>query len=184
MNTDEKIKVVLEEIDDGTFNVGNTLPNETRLELKKILLMSARDGFIDHESTNQQLVINYKDGFDLHPTTYVTRQGRQFLEDYDRTKTQSNQTFNIESVSNSAIGNYNTVNNYSETPIQDLEKIVESLSDEDETKEQGKELVETLKKEDIKPGYLSKFEKFFQKHPKTVDLISSFLTSMAVASIS
>lgn len=145
--------------------------------------MSERDGFLSHESIKQKLVMNHSSGYELHPTAYVTGQGRQFLEDYDRTKTQSIQTFNIESVSNSAIGNYNTLNNYSETPIKDLEELVSSLSDDEETKKQGLELVETLKKEDVKPGYLSRFEDFLQKYPKSVELISSFLTSMALASM-
>lgn len=184
MNTDDKIKIVLGEIQNGTFDAGKTLPSETREELKKVILMSEREGFVAHESTKQKLLISFMDGgFDISPSTFLTRAGRQFLEDYDRTKSQESQVFNIESVDNSAIGNYNTVNNYSEKPIEDLEIFIKSLSNEDETKEQGKELIETLKNEEITPGYLSKFEQLLQKHPKTVELISSFLTSVAVASI-
>lgn len=184
MNTDDKIKVVLSKINDETFDVNNTLPNESREELKKIILMSEREGFITHESSKQKLLINFMGGgFDINSTTYLTRSGRQFLEDYDRTKSQVSQTFNIGSVANSAIGNYNTVNNYSETPIQDLKELVQSLNNDDVLKDEGKELIKTLETEDVKPGYLAKFEDFLKKYPKSVELVSSFVTSIAIGAI-
>lgn len=186
MDIDTKIKKVLQAIVDGGFNENSTLSEISRRELQEILLMSEDEGFLSHRSSKQKLVqgfIGQGDDFILSPSAYVTRPGRQFLEDYDRTRIQSTQTINIESVSHSSIGNYNTVNNYSDTPIEDLNELVESLNNDDETKEQGRELIETLKNEEIKPGYLAKFEQLLQKHPKTVELISSFLTSVAVASI-
>ena len=186
MDIDIKIKKVLQAIVDGVFNENSTLSEISSGELREILLMSEDEGFISHRSSKQKLVQGFiGQGYDfiLSPSSYVTRSGRQFLEDYDRTKIQSTQTINIESVSHSAIGNYNIVNNYSDTLIEDLNELVESLSNNDETKEQGIELIETLKNEEIKLDYLAKFEQLLQKHPKIIELISSFLKSVAVASI-
>lgn len=49
--------------------------------------MSEKDGFLDYSSSKQKLITTFAGGaelFSLHPTAFVTRQGRQFLEDNDR----------------------------------------------------------------------------------------------------
>jgi len=184
MDIDTKIKTVLKDIKDNKFDEQKTLSEISRKELKDILLMSEHDDFLSHTSDKQKLVQEFiGGGFVLSPSVFVTRAGRQFIEDYDRTKSSVTQTFNIESVSHSSLGNYNTVNNYSETPIQDLKEYIDSIDDENRLKDEGKELVETLETEEVKPGYLAKFEDFLKEYPKTIDLISSFITSIAINAI-
>src|SRR5699024_6104187 len=98
MDIDTKIKKVLQAIVDGVFNENSTLSEISRGELQEILLMSEDEGFISHRSSKQKLVqgfIGQGDDFILSPSAYVTRSGRQFLEDYDRTRIQSTQTINI-----------------------------------------------------------------------------------------
>lgn len=183
MDIETKIKKVLVAVKEGRFDERTTLPKEDREELKRVILMCEDDNFISHRSSKQKLVqVFMGDGFILHPTAYVTRAGEQFLEGFDRNEPQSSTVFNIEKVEGSALGNYNTVNNYSEQPLEDLTEFVKTL--EGDSKNQGEELIDTLEKEEPKPGYLSKFDNLLTKYPNIVDLISSFLTSFAVAHIS
>lgn len=182
MDLDTKIKEVLIAIQKDEFNESNTLPNESREELKRVILMCEDDKFISHRSSKQKLVQSFMGGgFMLNPTVYVTRAGEQFLEGLDRNERQSSTVFNIEKVEGSALGNYNTVNNYSEKPLEDLTEFVKKL--EGDFKSQGEELINTLEKKAPKQGYLSKFDNLLNKYPKIVDLISSFLTSLAVTQI-
>lgn len=183
MDIETKIKKVLVAVKEGRFDEKKTLPKENREELKRVILMCEDDNFISHVSSKQKLVQGFMGGgFILHPTAYVTRAGEQFLEGFDRNEPQSSTVFNIEKVEGSALGNYNTVNNYSETPLEDLAEFIKNL--EGDFKKQGEELIDTLENEEPKQGYLSKFDDLLAKYPKTVDLISSFLTSLAVSQIS
>lgn len=183
MGIDTKIKEVLSSILKGNFNYEEILPNESREEVKRVLTISENDGFLSHTSDRKPLLtLMGQKGLMLHPTAYITRSGEQFLEGYDRTKAQSQTTFNIKNVSNSALGDYNTVNNYSEKPLDDLVEFIKTLT-ETSDKEQGEKLINTLKNEEIKQGYLSKFDEFLSKYPTTVDLISSFVTSLAITKL-
>ena len=184
MNIDEKIKEVLTSIRDGNFNPKTILPDESREEVKRVLDVSEKDNFLSHSSRQQQPLVTKMgfNGFMLHPTTFVTRAGEHFLEGFDRNEPKSSTVFNIGKVENSALGNYNTVNNYSEQPLEDLVEFVKSLK-EDDDKEQGEKLIDTLRKDKIQKGYLSKFDGFLNKYPKTVDLISSFLTSLVITKL-
>lgn len=178
---DENIKKVLELIDTDVFDSESSLPSLGRNELENIVLMCEEEGYISHRSTKgKPLVTNFMGGgWLIAPNTFVTRSGKQFLEGLDRNVSQISQTYNIQSVQNSALGNYNTVNNYSEKPVEELQTFVESLENIEDQKT-GKELLDTLKKTEIKAGYLNKFKGFLAKYPKTVDLIASFTTSMAI----
>lgn len=127
MDLDTKIKEVLVAIKTNNFNEDSTLPNESREELKRVVLICEDDEFIKHRSSKKKLVIGYKGGFFLSRTAYVTRAGEQFLKGLDRSAPQSSTVFNIEKVESSALGNYNTVNNYSETPLEDLAEFIKNL---------------------------------------------------------
>ncbi|MFV8261611.1 hypothetical protein ACNNMU_09410 [Aerococcus viridans] len=182
---DNNIKRVLDLIHNEQFDSNTSLPDLKRNELKNLILMCENEQYLSHRSgkNGQPLVISFMDGgWILHPSTFVTRSGTQFLEGFDRNNSQPSQTFNIQSVQNSALGNYNTVNNYSNKPIEDLQKYISELADKKD-KEIGNELLETLKTEEIKPGFLNRFENFLSKHPKSVDLVASFVTSVAMSSI-
>lgn len=181
MNVDEKIKVVLEEIHSGIFNAERTLRQISREELKNIILMCEEEGYLSHRNSKGKLVQQFMGGgFDVTPTVFVTRSGVQFLEGFDRNMPQPSQSFNIGTAYGSAFGNHSSVtNNYSNTPVEDLKDYVNSLTGED--KVMGEELVDTLEKDDVRPGFLSKFEGFISKYPKTIDLIASALTSVAVS---
>lgn len=182
MSTDEKIKQLLKsKLKTKKFNTDEILVNNSRDEIIRIFRICEDDGFLSHKSRKGQLLISSTgaNGYMIHPTTYVTRKGEEFLEEYDRNSPKNSTVFNIENISNSALGDYNTVNNYSEQPIDDLLKFMESLDSED--KSEGEKLIDTLKNNEAKPGYLSKFDSFFKKHPKTIDLISSFFTSIFIS---
>lgn len=181
---DNNIKRVLELIRVEQFDSKTSLPDLERKDLRNLVLMCEDDKYLSHRSSKgKPLLQNYMDGgWDLHPTTFVARSGLQFLEGYDRTHNQSTQTFNIQSVQNSALGNYNTVNNYSNKPIEDLQKYVDELKDKKD-QEIGKELLDTLKTEEVRPGFLSKFESFLSKYPKSVDLVASFVTSVSMSAL-
>lgn len=178
---DENIKKALELINNRQFNATSSLPSLERDELKNIILMCEEDGYISHRSPKGKGVIEgFMDGtWSLQPSTFVTRAGSQFLEGVDRNTNQIGQTFNIQNVKNSALGNYNTVYNYSNEPVQELEGFINTLEDVEDQKT-GKELLKTLKDTEMKPGYLNKFENFLAKYPKTIDLIASFTTSVAM----
>lgn len=184
-SVDENIKRVLELIDSNNFDPANSLPDLSRDDLKNLVLMCEEEGYISYRSSKgKPLVQGYMGGgWSIAFNTFVTRPGKQFLEGFDRNVSQTTQTFNIQTVQNSALGNYNTVNNYSSEPLNDLESYVNTLSNEEDQKT-GNELIETLKTEEIKPGFINKFEKFMADHPKSVDLVASFVTAIAMNAIS
>lgn len=185
MTIDDNIKIVLEQINKEIFNPESSLPHLSRTELKNVVLMSEDEGYISYRSSKGKPLVQgfMGGGWMISPTAFVTRSGHQFLEGFDRNVSQPSQTFNVGSVYNSAVGNDNVVNNYSDTPIDDLKKYVSELAN-DEDKKEGNELVEALKNDEVKPGFLAKFDSFIEKHPKTIDLISSSLTSIAISGLS
>lgn len=90
MDIDTKIREVLKAIHDDKFDEQKTLPNETRKELKNVLLMSEQDGFIAG-NTSKDLIQGYKGGFVLNPTVYVTRPGLNFLGNYGKESSTTKQ---------------------------------------------------------------------------------------------
>lgn len=181
MNTDEIIKKVLELINSQSFDENNSLPELSREELKRIVLMCQNENFITHNSSSQKLVMEYKGGFLVNPTTQLTRAGRQFLEGYDRNRKQPPQNFTINgNIANAMLGNYNTQNNYnSESIFKDLNDYINNIENEQD-KEKGQELIEKIESEEIKPGYLSKFDSLLEKYPNITKLVSSILIGFVI----
>lgn len=117
-----------------------------------------------------------------NPTTQLTRAGEQFLEGYDRNSGQPSQNFTIQgNVANAILGNYNTQNNYdSEAIFEDLNSFIKNNIENEKDKEEGQELVDKLESEEIKPGYLSKFDALLQKYPNLTKFVSSILVGYAL----
>lgn len=183
MTYDDNIREFLRLIDNEEFDPERCLPHLSREELKKVVLMSEEDGYISHRSSQgKPLIQNFMGGgWMISPETFVTRSGKQFMEGVDRKINHPTQIFYVQSAYNSAIGNENIINNnYSDTPIEDLKKYIKN-SIEKKDKETGQKIVETLENDDIKPGLLAKFEKFFKKYPRTIDFVASFVTSVVIS---
>jgi hypothetical protein len=77
--------------------------------------------------------------------------------------------FNNGDFRGSGFGNNLTINNNWNASIEELKDYIASLSPEEQ--KTGNEIVEIIESKDIKPGVLSKFANFIEKHPKLVNMI-------------
>lgn len=181
---DNKLKIFLENIQNKNY-INKTLPEKFEgTDLLEIARIAESEGFImKATSTRDNLIILFSGGgWMLAPSTHLTRAGYQFLEGYDRNVNQVNQNVTVNgNVSNSVLGNNSSQINYSlEAVIENLENyLVTNINDEDDL-ETGKNLAQTLENEEIKPGYLNKFENFLEEYPETAKLVSSILLGIVM----
>lgn len=181
MNYDKEIKEIIKCIDNDNFDPENTLPKINRARLKKLIRICEQEEYISHKSTkNQKLLLVYYEGFDLHPTTFVTKKGFDFLEGKSEQPTQQ---FNIHNSSGFNIGDYGLVNNYnSDIPLEDLKSYLNENVVLDDKAEYD-ELIDTLESGNLKPGVLNKFESFITKYPKTFDFVASFAGTALISGL-
>ncbi|HGM4028860.1 TPA: hypothetical protein ACKPC4_000513 [Listeria monocytogenes] len=175
-NYDGQIKKVLTEIRDKHFHEDNSFPELSRSDLMDLLNDCEYQGYLSYKSQKQKLIIPYMNGgFALHPSAFVTRNGRNFIEKGDESIVMPTHQFNINNVYGSSFGDNNSVTNYfSNITIEDLKPLVESIEDHTDKKE-GTELIKTLETEDIKPGLLNRFDKLVGKYPKIAELVSKII---------
>lgn len=177
MNYDDGLKHLLTEIDNDSFEENNILPELGRDKVMRMLYDCEKQGFISHSSSKQKLVTGFMDGnFMLHPTTYVTRQGRHFLEGKENSSTPTNQ-YNIHSVSGANFGDHGSITINYGASISDIQSFIESnIAPED--KAEATELVNTLEKNPITPGILKRFDNVLVKYPGLSQATGQFLLSV------
>ncbi len=173
---DNQIKNVLTEIRDRVFNEDNSFPELSRSDLMDLLNDCEYQGYLSHKSQKQNLITPYmNEDFALHPSAFVTRDGRNFIENGDEPLLKPTTQFNIQNVNGSSFGDNSPItNNYSKFTIEDLKKFVENIDDTADKKE-GEDLIRTLESEDIKPGLLNRFDKLVGKYPNIAELVSKII---------
>lgn len=178
MSYDENLRHLLTAIDNESFDENNILPDFSRDKVMRMLNDCENQGFISHASTKQKIVIGFMDGnFMLQPTTYVTRQGRQFIEGKENPPTPTHQ-YNIQSVSGANFGENGSVTINHGASLSDIQTFIESTVDVDD-KSEATELVNTLEKEPITPGLLKRFDNLLVKYPGLAKASGQFLLSIA-----
>lgn len=187
MEYKELMKLMLLEID--SRNELEDFPVNPNLEVlgeQKIISMlydAVNSGYLSHHSKQQDLVTNfYGGGFLLHQTAYVTLQGRDFIEGKSPESSVSNQTFHINSVTNSNIGNHGTINNHGLT-VSDLLKIIDKDISDPTDKKEAEELVNVISNEPIKPNLLKRFNTLLEKYPKVADTTGKILLTLATGGL-
>ncbi|EAF2484425.1 hypothetical protein CV787_02540 [Listeria monocytogenes] len=177
-NYDDQIKKVLTEIRDKHFHEDNSFPELSRSDLMDLLNDCEYQGYLSYKSQKKKLISpDMDEGFSLHPSAFVTRDGRNFIEKGDESIIMPTHQVNIKNVYGSSFGDNNSVTNYfSNITIEDLKPLVESIEDPTDKKE-GTELIKTLETEDIKPGFLNRFDKLVGKYPKIAELVSKIIIS-------
>lgn len=182
MSYDDDLKQLLVEIDTDNFKESSSLPNLSRTALVNLIRGAEEEGFLSHSvNTTQPLLSVFHEGFLLHPTAYVPRKGKKFIEGEDRNISQQNVT--IGSVHGSNIGNHGIVNNYmSENPILDLKDYISTLQDSKD-KSEASEMLSTLESQELKPGMLSRFDTVIGKYPEITKLVGNVLTVALVTGL-
>ena len=183
MTYSEDLKHLLIEIDNESFDENNIFPELRRDRVMKMLNDCKNQGFISHTSSKQNIVTGYMDGgFSLHPTTYVTMQGKQFVEGKDNTPAPSHQ-YNIGTVQGSHFGDHGTITNNYGASISEINSLIETITDPAD-KEEAVQLVEILDaKEPLKPGLLKKFDTLLGKYPQLASTVGKLLLSFATGFI-
>ncbi|MEN0783682.1 hypothetical protein AAHR23_05765 [Listeria monocytogenes] len=178
---DNQIKKVLTEIRNKNFNEDNSFPELSRSYLMDLLNDCEYQGYLSHKSQKQNLITPYMNGgFALHPSAFVTRDGRNFIENGNEPSLKSMTQFNIQNVNGSSFGDNSSVtNNYSKFTIEDLKKFVENIDNTTDKKE-GENLIRTLEVEDIKPNLLKRFDKLLGKYPNLVEITSGIIMRFIV----
>ncbi|EDP68589.1 hypothetical protein CAT7_04964 [Carnobacterium sp. AT7] len=182
MSYDDLIKSILSEIDNDGFIPETSFPELKRDKLVNALRDCEQLGYLSHSSRSAQpLIITYYDGFDLHPTTYVTRAGKQFIEGKENSSTPTHQ-YNIQSVSGANFGENGSVTINYGASLSDIQTFIESTVDIDD-KSEANELVNTLEKEPITPGLLKRFDNLLVKYPGLAKASGQVLLSIATGQL-
>lgn len=178
MDYDDLIKKILTEIDNETFDPAESFPELKREKILNVIRDCEKLGYLSHStSTTQPLVMVYYQGFDLHPTTYVTRAGRYFIDGKENSPNPTT-LYNIGSVSGSNFGDHGSVTINYGASISDIQSFIEANVIADD-KAEATELVNTLEKEPITPGLLQRFDKLLVKYPGLAKASGQFLLSVA-----
>lgn len=172
LSYDDQVKIVLTEILNDDFSPEKSLPDISRTQLENLLNDCERQGYLAHKSREQELVMSFMgEEFELHPTTYVTKDGRKFIKEGDHSSMATIQNYHFQNVYGANFGDNGSVtNNFSDVSIDDLKSFIENKLDSND-KEEGHQLVETLETEEIKPGLLKRFDNLVGKYPHLVDLV-------------
>lgn len=183
MTYSEDLKHLLIEIDNESFDENNIFPELRRDKIMKMLNDCENQGFISHSSSNQKIVIGFMGGgFILHPTTYITRQGKKFIEGEQDSPAPSHQ-YNIGTVHGSNFGDHGTITNNYGASISEINSLIKSITDPTD-KEEAVQLVEILDaKEPLKPGLLKKFDTLLGKYPELANTVAKLLLSFATGFI-
>lgn len=188
MDYDGMMKQVLSEIDNGTLPLGTSLNYSNASELMNIINDCETEGFLAQRSSKQKLVTGFLGGgFMIHPTAYITRKGRQFLEGktsetIENTSVGTQYNFHG-NISGSNFGDHGTVTINYGASISDVKSLMASIPDLKD-KEEAAQLVEIIEaKEPIKPGLLGRFDTLLGKYPHFADTLGKLLLSYATGMI-
>ncbi|EDN7323718.1 hypothetical protein FHK07_12085 [Listeria monocytogenes] len=176
LSYDDQMKIVLSDIRDKKFVEEKILPELSRDDVADLINDCQQQGFISHTSLKQPLLTRYNHGgFLIHPTTFITRDGRKFIEEGDKSPSNTNNHYSIQTVYGAYFGNNGSVtNNFSGISIDDLKSFIDTISDSND-KEEGHQLVKTLETEEIKPGLLKRFDNLVGKYPNLSDLVGKIM---------
>lgn len=173
LSYDDQLKAVLIEIRDKVFDSETSFSEISRDDLANLINDCENQNFLAHRASKQQdLVISYMDGgFSIQPSTFITREGRSFIEGDENNSMPITNHFNFQNVYGANFGNNGSVtNNFSGISIDDLKSVIDAIPDKND-KEEGQQLVKTLETEEIKPGLLKRFDNLVGKYPNLVDLV-------------
>lgn len=182
MSYDENLRHLLTAIENENFDENNILPELSRDKVMRMLNDCENQGFISHASTKQKIVMGLMNGsFALQPSTYVTLQGRQFIEGKENSPTPTHQ-YNIHNVSGANFGEHGSVTINYGASLSDIQSFIESdiiASD----RPAAAALVDTLEKEPITPGLLKRFDKLLVKYPGLAQASGQVLLSIATGQL-
>lgn len=179
MSYDAKLKLVLNAIiERKRLEAQDVLPEIGKEELYNIIEDLYKENMIQCQWASGP-VNRFKGGALIDDNLSVTRKGHGFLSGTLDTPTIRNQ-FNVQGgIHSSNIGDYGTVNNNFGASLEELKSLIQELQGSDLT--QGKEMVEVIETEEIKPGFLSRFDKFLGKYPNIASTAGKLLLTLATA---
>ncbi|EHR33475.1 hypothetical protein [Helcococcus kunzii] len=157
------IKALVQKQNGTTFET-TVLPNKDDKSQEKFLMLYVGT---DIESSDKVILPDGKQvTIQEVETQYWHRQPSVLHAYYDRSPEKSNQIFNINSVSNSNIGNYNTVNiGLTFEEIRNLINENSNINDRESLNELVNELENiTNNSKELKPGIFAKFANTLQKN--------------------
>ncbi|WP_251868026.1 hypothetical protein [Enterococcus malodoratus] len=163
----EKTLEILEQLYEHGEIVEKTLELST-VEFADLLESAADDGLI----TGQKIIKTKDSSVVWHDKVKLTDKGAELIKPSPKKEEAISSTtynFNNGDFRGSGFGNNLTINNNWNASIEELKDYIASLSPEEQ--KTGNEIVEIIESKDIKPGVLSKFANFIEKHPKLVNMI-------------
>lgn len=137
-------------------------------EFADLLESAADDGLI----TGQKIIKTKDSSVVWHDKVKLTDKGAELIKPSPKKEeVLSSTTFNFNNgdFRGSGFGNNLTINNNWNAAIEELKDYIAGLSPEEQ--KTGNEIIEIIESKDIKPGKLSRFAGFIEKHPKLVNMI-------------
>lgn len=138
-------------------------------EYFQIVREAKKRGYIDVN------IVDTKTGSFINGDIRITEKGAEFIQPTKETEEMIEMQFNIQNgdFRGASLGSGNTVNNNWSSSIEQLKEYIDGLGAEDQ--KIGNELINTIETNEIKPGLLSKFVNFLEKHPNVVSYVGNTL---------
>lgn len=179
--TEFNLKRILIDIDENS-KIRNSNFNDIEYNDYKELISKAIDRnylsgvTIDRSGQGNKKIMVYDNNPEL------TTEGNDYIKGKKEHAMTTNNTFNINSpVTNSSFGSDITMTNNIGLTTKDLLDIINSLDEMDQ--QQGKELLEVLKTEEPKLGFLKKFDNLLGKYPNLTEAVNNSLMLMATVGV-
>lgn len=144
------------------------------------LMLSSNEYFlIIREAKNRGYIdaniVDTKTGTFINGEITITEKGAEFVHPIKGTEGISGIQFNIQNgdFRGASLGTGNTVNNNWTSSLEQLKEYINGLGTEEQ--EIGNELIATIETNEVKPGLLSKFVDFLEKHPHVVSYVGNAL---------
>jgi len=172
MSYDDQIKLLLERIKNDSLT-NEPLKGMNDEQFGSFIEQCEANDYISFSPT-PAVVISKTNVNILTENIYLTKKGHDFL---DGKKEQPIQQFNIDTVTNSYLGNNGSVTNNFGMSFEYLMSFIEH-GIEPQDKDEAKEIIETVQKTELTPGLLKRFDSFLGKYPNFTSSIGMVIVDI------